>query len=512
MRRNSGQVPQQVHGATMALPRMLAGVFSNCRRFLFWPFFAALLLVGGMSPARADATGSVSVPGAGWVPTGINVTAGDVLSITASGQWVEGGTTQGPDGQAAPWPDNFFNITDLGVCNVCAKTPEPAQAALIAYIGDAPPAPLSYTSKNVRADALKIFLVGASFQDYAPISGQLWLAKNADAYSGYTVDNSGAVTANIHVQTTNPAAIGDYFPFDEVVTTCFHTVLAAGQGEATVAALLSQECVANSSDSAEGIALFHCLNDLRSTQTCLMGNGIPLDRSGQTTAGTIITAVPATYWVNTGANVVAGDTLTITASGQWNDGNFVSGPEGVPMTWPDNFFNLYEIGVCATCARRLASGWGALVGYIGDNPPPAGSYTSKSVLFEAAKTFGIGDSFQDYAPLSGRLWLAKNADAYSGNTADNSGSVTATLKAQPGDPSQGALPFNGTARCFRNVLSAGQNDAAAAQAVLSSECVTMKIYPQRVALDQCLLRFNSAKACLLGPQSHARPLTAGTPT
>jgi hypothetical protein len=93
----------------------------------------------------------------------------------------------------------------------------------------------------------------------------------------------------------------------------------------------------------------------------------------------------------------------------------------------------------------------------------------------------------------------KNADAYSGNVADNSGSVTAILKLQSGDPSQSSVPFNGTARCFRNLLAARQNDAAAAQAVLSPECVTMKIYTQRVALDQCLLRFNSAKTCLLGP-------------
>jgi hypothetical protein len=119
MRRKDGQVQvPHIVGGYAGVLRRVRGVLSKCRRYIFWPFFAALLLVVGVSAARADAAGSVSVPGAGWVATGISVTAGDVLTITASGQWVEGVNTQGPDGQAAPWGDNFFNITDLGVCNV----------------------------------------------------------------------------------------------------------------------------------------------------------------------------------------------------------------------------------------------------------------------------------------------------------------------------------------------------------------------------------------------------------
>ncbi len=41
--------------------------------------------------------------------------------------------------------------------------------------------------------------VGGSYAAKALTTGRLWLAKNADAYSGYTVDNSGHVTARVTV-------------------------------------------------------------------------------------------------------------------------------------------------------------------------------------------------------------------------------------------------------------------------------------------------------------------------
>jgi hypothetical protein len=156
-----------------------------------------------VSAARAQATIHVAA-NAGWTNTNLDVKAGKPLSIKASGTWTDGSSTVGPSGSTRAWPDNFFNLTDLGVCSVCARTDADHWDALIGYIGNSPPAPGSYTSKAALPEAKKIFLVGGNFNANAPRTGRLWLAMNADAYSGYTVDNSGQVTAIIK-QSSTPA-------------------------------------------------------------------------------------------------------------------------------------------------------------------------------------------------------------------------------------------------------------------------------------------------------------------
>ena len=151
--------------------------------------------------------------------------------------------------------------------------------------------------------------------------------------------------------------------------------------------------------------------------------------------------VPATaVWVDTGLDVATGDTLEVNAVGTWTDGTTTSEPDGSAEPWPDNFFNLADLGVCSSCARTLTENWGALIGYIGNSPPPAGSYTSTAVRSEAEKIFYIGANFQETASNDGRLWLNKNADAYSGNTVDNTGSVTATVTVTTEPTSSGQPP------------------------------------------------------------------------
>ncbi|HEY0532570.1 MAG TPA: hypothetical protein VGD29_13335 [Actinoplanes sp.] len=152
--------------------------------------------------------------------------------------------------------------------------------------------------------------------------------------------------------------------------------------------------------------------------------------------------VPADgQWVNTGIDVMAGGSLRIAASGTWIDGVTESGPNGSDKPWPDNFLNWPDIGACASCARTLTLRWGALEGYIGDAPPAPGSYTSETIRPEAEKVFFVGENYDAPPGDSGRLWLNKNADAYSGNTADNSGEVVADIDTSappaddgPGDP------------------------------------------------------------------------------
>jgi hypothetical protein len=147
------------------------------------------------------ATASVPVPAAaGWVSTGLNVTAGRALSVSASGSWT-GGPPQtgmvGPDGSSTAWPDNFFDLQELGVCNFCAKIHTPHWEALVGYVGSDPPPPGSYTSTSALAQGQRVFLVGSSFQGSAPGTGTLWLAMNDDAYSANGGDNAGQVSANV---------------------------------------------------------------------------------------------------------------------------------------------------------------------------------------------------------------------------------------------------------------------------------------------------------------------------
>jgi hypothetical protein len=129
----------------------------------------------------------------------VNVKAGQLLRVTATGTWTDGSTTSGPDGAKKLWPDNFFNLADLGACNYCAKTASSQWGALIGYVGTSPPAPGSYTSAAVRSQALRVFYVGSNYEALVLESGKLWLSKNADAYSNYTADNSGDVTAKITI-------------------------------------------------------------------------------------------------------------------------------------------------------------------------------------------------------------------------------------------------------------------------------------------------------------------------
>jgi hypothetical protein len=169
---------------------------------------SALVLLG-LLPANASASPltaravavpvTVSVSAKEWTATGINVKAGELLRITATGRWTDGSSTGGPGGVAKSWPDNFFNLTDLGACQFCATTKVPNWGALIGYVGSSPPVPGSYSSAAIRPQALRVFYVGGDYEAEVLRTGPLWLFKNADAYSGFTSDNSGHVIAKITV-------------------------------------------------------------------------------------------------------------------------------------------------------------------------------------------------------------------------------------------------------------------------------------------------------------------------
>jgi len=119
--------------------------------------------------------------------------------VTAQGRWRadQKDGLVGPNGYTKPWPDNFLNLQDLGVCPSCATTPARHWGALVGYIGTAPPAAGSYTHRASRTAAERVFPVGNSFRSLVESTGELWLAFNDDAYSGYTVDNGGRLRVRV---------------------------------------------------------------------------------------------------------------------------------------------------------------------------------------------------------------------------------------------------------------------------------------------------------------------------
>lgn len=166
---------------------------------------AAPALAGAAAPAARTARVSVSASGT-WTSTGLRVRAGDLIRITARGTWTDGQATSGPAGSATQSADNFFNVADLGVCKFCATTKTVQWGSLVGYIGSSPPEPGSYASQSVRSQALKVFYVGRRYVAQARHTGTLWLDKNADAYSNFTSDNHGHVTAQVSVGPRETAA------------------------------------------------------------------------------------------------------------------------------------------------------------------------------------------------------------------------------------------------------------------------------------------------------------------
>jgi hypothetical protein len=143
-----------------------------------------------------------------------------------------------------------------------------------------------------------------------------------------------------------------------------------------------------------------------------------------------VTVTATGGWVDTGLSLSPADVVDVTAQGSWTpDGVNITGPDGFgsSLLSAGNFFNLTDLGVCADCAPTKYPHWAMLISYTGSSPPAVGSYTSEAVASQARLIDGVGSHLDGNWPYTGELWLAFNDDAYSGNTSDNSGQVTATI-------------------------------------------------------------------------------------
>jgi hypothetical protein len=122
-----------------------------------------------------------------WTDTGVPLTAGQSVEITATGLWSWGvGYMFGPDGDPTYGPDSDD------------WTPG-QKGALVGFIGVNP-----FTAYPGNPSG-PYFVVGSSDSFIAGLSGELWLGFNDDAASGATFDNQGSVTADIN--TPEPSAM-----------------------------------------------------------------------------------------------------------------------------------------------------------------------------------------------------------------------------------------------------------------------------------------------------------------
>lgn len=142
------------------------------------------LLVIFVSIGVADASTSVTVTANPlWTDTGLAITNGQMVSITATGSWTTGiGGSVGPDGDGSPccnW--------DLFLMN-----PPAAHGELIAFVG---PDPYqghwgdgSFFPQPIGAG---YWAIGSSASFTSDRNGELWLGINDDAVSKATGDNGG---------------------------------------------------------------------------------------------------------------------------------------------------------------------------------------------------------------------------------------------------------------------------------------------------------------------------------
>src|SRR5712692_5965925 len=155
-------------------------------------------------------------------------------------------------------------------------------------------------------------------------------------------------------------------------------------------------------------------------------------------------------WTDTGVDLQAGQTVTITATGKlsYMEGN-APGPEGLDRSWMD-------------LLRALpvnSAGRGALIGRVGSD--------------EAAQPFLVGPKLQTPVRAVGRLYLGINGP--SGDSAEGSFHVTIAL-------SGAAAASTGAKTAASNTLasgqaSAGQSPSSAAAATPTATTTTATLPP-----------------------------------
>jgi hypothetical protein len=157
----------------------------------------ALMLAGIASQASAGTVQVTILSKKLWAKTGVQVHAGDLVTITAAGSWTWGADYQvGPDGDMT----DDYNAFDLF---------QPfdffSQARVIAYIGKYP-LQKRWGDPSFFPQQSGYFPIGSGETFVAPYSGPLWVGMNDAAVSKSKADNKGQMLVTI--TTGNPGTSG----------------------------------------------------------------------------------------------------------------------------------------------------------------------------------------------------------------------------------------------------------------------------------------------------------------
>src|SRR3972149_8651637 len=122
-----------------------------------------------------------------WTDTGLNINIGDIVNITAKGNWNYGYGKIGPDGDFSKHPWDLF-----------LSTPKNIQGQLIAFIGS-DPYQGNWGNKSFFPQKIGYLNIGHKGSFISNKSGKLWLGINDDAVSKYIKDNFGSLKASIKI-------------------------------------------------------------------------------------------------------------------------------------------------------------------------------------------------------------------------------------------------------------------------------------------------------------------------
>jgi hypothetical protein len=155
--------------------------------------FAILLTIPSLSATSLAGQSVVVTANPLWTDTGITISAGEVVAISASGTWSwDGNEAIGPDGDPTGEPhfDDFqhFGNGDKG--------------RLIGFIG-LDPFQGHWGDGEYFPQLYGYLSVGSTLTFVAGVSGELWLGFNDDAVSKAISDNSGSVLADISFLTVS---------------------------------------------------------------------------------------------------------------------------------------------------------------------------------------------------------------------------------------------------------------------------------------------------------------------
>lgn len=370
-------------------------------------------LSGASSTGSSSSSQTLNIPAnQAWVPTGISVSAGQTVSISANGTINDGSiypqnATSGPAGLGMVSQDGYSCTS-----NVHNPQPDPYLVAgapcesLVGFIGQTPP-------QAPTALSASVFEVGTSDTFTATVSGQLFLSVN----DNYFPDNSGAFTVNV---ATSGTSAGTAAPGLTLTLAANPNPAQVGQ-PVTVTATLSQPVNDGTiSITLEGTTL---------TCTPVQGACAPNGQWGTTQAGaqrivahwsgdTQYPPVQATAWLSVGGGAPPPYTVALSAGVLQQPTLIANGAAQIPLTVTVTGANgtpepYDQVELSASCGSLSPSSTGlnaqgqAQVTYTACNTPG-------TVTVHAVEEFSGASSTLNVQLTPEPDWLCSSATCYWG--------------------------------------------------------------------------------------------------